>query len=54
MHEHTALSPTARHCELGPQGEGIHGFVGWRSSEGPSVLIKITYYYSTQGIEWNG
>lgn len=26
MQEHAGLFPTTLHCELGPQGDGTHGF----------------------------
>lgn len=31
MHEQTAVSPTTRHCEFGPHGDGIQGSDGMTS-----------------------
>jgi hypothetical protein len=40
-HEQAGLSPTARHSELGPQGEGIHGFAGLYSGAGGGVTVEF-------------
>lgn len=39
-HEQTACSLTSLHCELGPQGEGTHGFVLGRGVTGISLQEK--------------
>lgn len=34
------MEPTARHCELGPHGDGKHGFVGGSCNIGSTYVLR--------------
>jgi len=44
-HEHDGVPPTSLHCELGPQGDGTHGFKnggGGAGSLGGAITWKLS------------
>lgn len=44
-HEHAGESPETLHCELGPHGEGTHGFVGIGSNRISSHRVNGSPVY---------
>lgn len=47
--EHDGDSPDTLHCEFGPQGDGMQGFVG-TDTIGSSKKYLVSIYYMILGV----